>query len=214
MAQLTPAFKLMLIASIGLHLVAIIESGYLSRGHHQKNVNTRLNITLSQPDESRTQVNPMPEKVVQKKMKPKPDAPDEPKPEPEAKTERIEPRQKKPVKPRKKVLPQQEEQQRKEMGGNRSGIKLKESYQSKLLRHLEKFRHYPFMARRRQLEGRVLIRITLTAGGQLRDIECLEGNKLFCKAAIQAARKAQPFPSPPASLPDKTFNYAMEYKLR
>ncbi|WP_310694495.1 TonB family protein [Thiohalophilus sp.] len=214
MAQLTPAFKLMLIVSIGLHLVAIIESGYLSSGHHQKNVNTRLNITLSQPDESRTQVNPMPEKIVQKKMKPKPNAQNEPKPEPEAKTERIERRQEKPVKPRKKVLPQQEEQQRKEMGGNRSGIQQKESYHNQLLRHLEQFRHYPFMARRHQLEGRVLIRITLTAAGQLRNIECLEGNKIFCEAAIRAAREAQPFPPPPTSLSDKAFEYAMEYKLR
>ncbi|MDY6979086.1 MAG: TonB family protein [Pseudomonadota bacterium] len=214
MAQLTPAFKLMLIVSIGLHLVAIIESGSLSPGRHPENINTRMNITLSQPKKANTPTNPMPEKVVQKKITQEPNLRNEPKPEPVAKTERIEAQQEKPVKPRKKVLPQQEEQQRQKMGSNHRGIKQKESYQNHLLRHLEQFRHYPFMAQRRQLEGRVLIRITITGEGRLRNIECLEGSKLFCKAAIQAARNAQPFPRPPTSLSGKAFKYAMEYKLR
>lgn len=210
MTQLTPVFKLTLLVSIGLHLAAIIQSGSLSPGHHQTDVDTRLNITLSPETEKQATSDSLPEKTSKPKTNPEPvKSPNKP-----VKARANELSEKKPVKPFKEALPQEVAQQRMQSGSVRSGISAEASYQSRLLRHLEQYKHYPFMARRRQLEGRASIHIEIAADGQLRNIECLAGSDLFCEAAIQAARKAQPLPAPPASLPDRTFNYAMEYKLR
>ncbi len=213
MTQLTPVFKLMLLVSLGLHLVAIIESGYFSPGHHQQNLDTRLNITLSQSAEPKPEADATPEKVSRKKAETQPAKPS-PNPDPATKIEPDEVRQKEPVKPYREPLPQQNEQQRQKLGDTRSGVAVEESYKTRLLRHLEQYKHYPFIARRRQLEGQVSIRIELKTDGRLLNIECLSGNDLFCEAAIHAAREAQPFPQPPASLSGKAFEYAMEYKLR
>jgi len=210
MTQLTPAFKLTLLVSIGLHVAAIIQSGAFSSGHHQTDIDTRLNITLSPPTKDRTTSESLPKKPSRMKKDPQPVK----KPSRPVKAQARELSEKKPVKPFKEALPQEVTQQRMRSGSVRSGISAEESYQSRLLRHLEQYKHYPFIARRRQLEGTASIRIAIAADGRLRDIECLAGSELFCEAAIQAARKAQPFPIPPTSLSDRTFNYAMEYKLR
>ncbi|MFP4610627.1 MAG: hypothetical protein ACLFQT_06355, partial [Thiohalophilus sp.] len=61
MSQLTPAFKLTLLVSIGLHVAAIIQPGSFSPGYHQTDVDTRLNITLSSTAEARRQPAPEPE---------------------------------------------------------------------------------------------------------------------------------------------------------
>lgn len=214
MTQLTPVFKVMLLVSLGLHLVAIIESGYFSPGHHQQNVDSRLNITLSQTADPKSKPEAVPENPIRNKTDVQSIQPPGPKPAPATKIERDETRQRQPVKPYREAVPQPKEQQRQKMGDTRSGVTVEESYHSRLLRHLEQYKHYPFVARRRQLEGQASIRILLGANGRLQNIECLSGNDLFCEAAIDAAREAQPFPTPPASLPDRTFNYAMEYKLR
>lgn len=214
MTQLTPVFKLMLLVSLGLHLVAIIESGYFSSGHHQQNIDTRLNITLSQTTEPEPATDAVPEKSPPKKADAQPAEAPRRDPAPAAKVKRDEARQKKPVKPYREALPQQKEQQRQKMGDTRSGMAMEESYKTRLLRHLEQYKHYPFVARRRQLEGQASIRIVLGTDGRLQDIECLDGNDLFCEAAIHAAREAQPFPPPPAALTSREFQYAMEYRLR
>ncbi|TDY04241.1 cell envelope integrity protein TolA [Thiohalophilus thiocyanatoxydans] len=221
MTQLTPAFKLTLLLSIGLHIGVMIQPGTLSPGHHQTEVNTRLNIRLNPVVAPRLRSeplakNPAKPKTKQEKQQTKPSPVTETlaKPDTPTKPDDEVPAEEKPTKLFKEARPQEMEQQRRQRGDVRSGISADESYQSRLLRHLEQYKHYPFMARRRQLEGRAAIRLMIATDGQIRDIECLEGNELFCEAAIQAARKAQPLPAPPASLSDRTFNYTMEYKLR
>lgn len=208
MSQLTPAFKLTLLFSIGLHLAAFLQAGGSSAGFHQANVSSTLNISLkpvtrsrpnqqkSENGELKTQNRPT-QKVAQNKPVQK---------HPETKKLAL---TEQPASPE-----TQSGQIRQVAGETRTGAVNEDAYRKQLLRHLEQYKHYPFIARRRQLEGQTSIRIAITDDGRLRDIECLAGNDLFCQAAIQAAREAQPFPTPPASLSNREFQYAMEYRLR
>lgn len=209
MTLITPAFKLTLLLSLGLHLAAFVQYGDHTQGFHQDNVNSRLNVTLSpssrtdsmsdndQPSESA-------DKPPKKKLR-----------EEKSLNQSSEQKIRKVADVSRPTRFDQPAGELRQMAGDmQAGMLQDENYQSRLLRHLEQYKRYPFMARRRQLEGRASMRIAIAADGELRDIECLTGNDLFCDAAIRAARDAQPFPPPPTSLSDKAFDYAMEYKLR
>lgn len=209
MTLITPAFKLTLLLSLGLHLAAFLQYGDRVRGFHQDNVNSRLNVTLSLSSRTDSmQDNDRPSSPVNK-------PPEKKQRQEKSLNQSSEQKIRKVAEVSRPTRFDQPAGELRQMAGDmKAGMLQDENYQSRLLRHLEQYKHYPFMARRRQLEGRASMRIAIAADGELRDIECLTGNDLFCEAAIRAARDAQPFPPPPTSLSDRVFNYAMEYKLR
>lgn len=58
---------------------------------------------------------------------------------------------------------------------------------------------YPHMARKRGLEGKVVVSFTVCADGEAQDITITEssGFEILDRSAVEAVRKASPFPKPP-----------------
>lgn len=58
---------------------------------------------------------------------------------------------------------------------------------------------YPHMARKRGLEGKVVVSFIVCADGEAQDIAITEssGFEILDKSAVEAVRKASPFPKPP-----------------
>ena len=64
------------------------------------------------------------------------------------------------------------------------------------------FKEYPEFAKSRHIEGRVKVQFVLTEDGSMSNLKIIKSsrNKSLDNAAIEAIRKAAPFPRPPASL--------------
>jgi protein TonB len=78
----------------------------------------------------------------------------------------------------------------------------REDYFSMIRMKIESRKRYPPEARRRQLEGKALVRFTIQPDGSL-DQLMLQGrgvHPLLDAAALEAVRACAPFPRPPASL--------------
>ncbi len=59
-------------------------------------------------------------------------------------------------------------------------------------------RQYPSMARRRSIEGTVLVRIDIDSGGHVQHVDIADGaSVVLARATRQAVDRAAPFPSPP-----------------
>jgi len=69
---------------------------------------------------------------------------------------------------------------------------------------IEAEKQYPAAARKRRLEGQVLVRFTIGADGSLSGLALVEGSRYdtLDQAALAAVRAAAPFPSPPTELFD------------
>ena len=67
---------------------------------------------------------------------------------------------------------------------------------------IARYKKYPPLARKRELEGRVGIRFLLTAGGEVERIAISRssGQEVLDQAALKAVRDGAPFPRPPADL--------------
>lgn len=76
------------------------------------------------------------------------------------------------------------------------------AYQGIIRRHLEEHKHFPPLAVRRGLEGRVGIRFLLHRNGQIEDVEVTKSSKisLLDKAAMSAVHDGAPFPPFPESI--------------
>jgi len=73
-----------------------------------------------------------------------------------------------------------------------------DAYIAEVRRRIEERKAYPALARRRGLESRVTVRISIGADGQLSGVETLDSTvALFERAAVQAIEDAAPFPPPP-----------------
>jgi protein TonB len=57
---------------------------------------------------------------------------------------------------------------------------------------------YPMLARRRGLQGRVVVRFMLDASGKAADLSTVEssGHEILDAAALEAVRRAVPMPAP------------------
>jgi protein TonB len=212
MSQLTPAFKLTLLLSIGVHLGAFLQAGGNSSGFHEQNMETRLNITLNALSSStqtelqerdRPEKNPVEKRPIRKVIKTRTDQ-TQPKAVTLARQE--------PVPSTSPEL--QSGHIRQVTGAVQTGLFDEEQYRKLLLRHLEQYKHYPFVARRGHREGTATLEMILNPKGKLLTIKCLSGESLFCNAAIQSARNAEPLPAPPARSKSYAIQYAMVYRLR
>ncbi|MGM0453930.1 MAG: TonB family protein [Thermodesulfobacteriota bacterium] len=67
---------------------------------------------------------------------------------------------------------------------------------------IESHKQYPESAKRRQIEGRVVVEFTVLPGGKATDVHIVKSsrNDSLDRAAIDAVRNSAPFASPPSSL--------------
>ena len=67
---------------------------------------------------------------------------------------------------------------------------------------IESNKQYPYAARKRQIEGRVVLRFVIKANGMVKEVSLVEPSKhrLLDEAALEAVRASSPFPRPPARL--------------
>ena len=76
-------------------------------------------------------------------------------------------------------------------------------FQQELMRHIERFQHYPGSASRDHLEGTVQVAFVMGRDGKVRDawIRSSSGQTILDKEAVEALRRAEPLPSIPGELP-------------
>lgn len=156
-----------------------------------------------------------PEPVVKKVIKPKPKA------KPKIKKKRLskpKPRQKpKPVVAETKpVTPPEETQVATQPAPMRMQpkVNLREAYLAKLLAKIEAKKHYPTIARRRNLEGKIEVSFSLSCDGKVSKLTITGPHSLLRKAAGKAIDAAQPLPEPPSQVEcPMPVRYAMAYTL-
>jgi len=201
-SPLTSTFKLTLLASVAIHTAAFLQWGGAQHGFHDESSDSTLNIRLSRVTNAPVHTQ---QTVPDQKTKPKTTTAQTPQPNPEKQHNNNQI----------KSVTQQNQSGalRKTQGNTQSGIEVQQQYIEQLLRHLDRYKTYPFIAQRRQLEGAVTMKIRLDNNGRLLQVHCLTGNVLFCKAASRTAREAAPMPQPPPNLTQRQFQYAMEYRL-
>ncbi|MDJ0869651.1 MAG: TonB family protein, partial [Myxococcota bacterium] len=70
---------------------------------------------------------------------------------------------------------------------------------ARVRREIGEHRRYPAMARRRGLEGVVVVRLSIDADGGLGEVSTTrKASKTLARATVDAVRRAAPFPPPPA----------------
>jgi len=92
--------------------------------------------------------------------------------------------------------------------------------QDRLARYVEAIRskiqsrkHYPSLARRRSVEGRIVARVAIRADGRIDDIEFTgEASPLLRRATDDAIRGSAPFLAPPSGA--VTIEFPIDYSLR
>ncbi len=89
------------------------------------------------------------------------------------------------------------------------------SYLSLLMRHIEAHKHYPRVARKRKIEGNILVSFTLLPGGKIKNLQVIGKRSILEKASKEAVNYALPLPLPPKelSLPME-IKFKMNYFLR
>jgi len=142
---------------------------------------------------------PEPEPVVEPEPEPEPETKPTPKPKP---------------KPKPKVKKQRKAQmEQKEI---KSGSpKLRHAYISSLLRKIERNKFYPRSARRRHIQGKIRVAMTVRCNGSISGLRVSGGHKQLKSAAAKAVRKAAPFQRPPSGV-DCPFplRYSLKYNVR
>ncbi len=89
------------------------------------------------------------------------------------------------------------------------------SYLSLLMRRIEACKHYPRVARKRKIEGNILVSFTLLPGGKIKNLQVIGKRSILKKASKDAVNYALPLPLPPKelSLPME-IKFKMNYFLR
>ena len=89
------------------------------------------------------------------------------------------------------------------------------AYARQLSAHFKRFKKYPAMAQRLKLTGTAWVRIELQRDGTILDaqIDASSGHDILDKAALQAARSAQPLPPFPPQIAAKTRKIRIPYQF-
>ena len=89
------------------------------------------------------------------------------------------------------------------------------AYARQLSAHFKRFKKYPPMAQRLKLTGTAWVRIELQRDGTILDaqIDASSGHDILDKAALQAARSAQPLPPFPPPIAAKTRKIRIPYQF-
>lgn len=88
------------------------------------------------------------------------------------------------------------------------------TYHAMLMRHIEVHKNYPRVARKRKIQGQILVSFTLLDNGQVKNILINGKKSILKKASLQAIKDALPMPLPPGelSLPMEV-KFNMNYSL-
>lgn len=76
----------------------------------------------------------------------------------------------------------------------------KHEYLRRLMAHIESHKKYPRTARRRGIEGEVVVGFRLLADGTVSELTIEQGHRVLRTAVIEAIEAAQPLPTPPPEL--------------
>ncbi len=89
------------------------------------------------------------------------------------------------------------------------------TYQALLMRHIEAHKNYPRVARKRKIEGKIIVSFTLLADGQIKNLRLNGKRSILQKASRNAIQAALPMPRPPSeiSLPAE-IKFVMNYFLK
>lgn len=164
------------------------------------------------PVEEKIVAEKKPEPVIKKKVKPKPKPKPKPKkkPKPKPKPKPVKKVQKVKVKPTPaaqpvahntippvkevKISPVQSK------ADQRLIEQTRKSYQALLMRHIEVHKHYPRVARKRKIEGKIQVSFTLLANGDIKNLMINGKRSILKKATKNAIDYALPMPQPPKNL--------------
>ena len=93
--------------------------------------------------------------------------------------------------------------------------KLEDQFINELLHQIEKNKFYPKKARRRNIQGTVLVDLKLDDTGNIVSLQLFEGHKILRKATASAIQATAPFNMPPASLTDpRSIRFGVHYQFR
>jgi protein TonB len=87
------------------------------------------------------------------------------------------------------------------------------SYARAIRSRIDNNKEYPYQARRQEQEGLVRVRFTLAGNGLLAGDPVLAGSCRYPKlnaAALEAVRKAQPYPAFPPQIQEKTLSFTID----
>jgi len=168
-----------------------------------------------------------PKPKPKKKVKPKPKKKIKPKPKPKKKV-KPKPR-KKPVKASVKKTPQVQPVAQNTKPVNKAAAvspvrseadqkliqQTRKSYEALLRRHIEVHKNYPRVARKRKIQGKILVSFTLLADGNIKNLTINGKRSILKKATKKAIDYALPMPKPPKqiSLPMQ-IKFYMDYFLK
>jgi protein TonB len=76
------------------------------------------------------------------------------------------------------------------------------TYFDMVRQRIERHKNYPLTARKRQVQGKVVLRFTLSDRGDLQNVSVVRSSKSsdLDQAAVEAVRSAAPYPPPPRDL--------------
>lgn len=82
---------------------------------------------------------------------------------------------------------------------------VRDSWQGRVLAHLEKQRRYPGNARSRGMQGTTYVRFRMNRSGQVLSmaVQRSSGSDILDQAALATLRRAQPLPPIPAEMPEE-----------
>ncbi|MEF3194313.1 MAG: energy transducer TonB [Halothiobacillaceae bacterium] len=84
-------------------------------------------------------------------------------------------------------------------------------YRARIRQAIDEHKHYPRMARRLGLEGRVVVAFTVEADGRLARVRVVEssGSEVLDEAALEAVRQAAPFPPFPDGVERRQWDFTL-----
>ncbi len=91
----------------------------------------------------------------------------------------------------------------------------RKNYYALLMRHIEAHKHYPQVARRRKIEGKILVSFTLFGDGSIKALTINGKKSILKKATGNALNDALPMPAPPKEMNiPMTVKFNMNYFLK
>jgi len=153
-----------------------------------------------------------PEPVIKEKVKPKPKPKPKPKKKPKPKpkpkpVKKVQKVKKKPTPPVQAVaqntIPPVKEvvvSPVQSQADKRLIEQTRKNYQALLMRHIEVHKHYPRVARKRKIEGKIQVSFTLLGNGTIKNLMINGKRSILKKATKNALNNALPMPRPPKKL--------------
>jgi protein TonB len=102
-------------------------------------------------------------------------------------------------------------------GGTEVRSDWKKSYRRKVYSRIASAKRYPYSARRAGMEGKVVVRFTISRDGELISVSVVQPCEysLLNSDALEWVRRAAPFPPFPAEAEESSmsFTYSLRYEL-